>query len=97
MKALRWMDRYWKEELQVSTWKHGINVQYLYDIVGKVKASKNKIQGFSTEITPWDTKISATLFEILEWVNGKLFWGWIALSLRNFLFHDEALKDNISV
>ena len=25
------MDRYWKEVLQVSTRKHGINVQYLYD------------------------------------------------------------------
>ena len=32
MKALHWMDRYRKEVLQVSTWKHGINVQYLYDI-----------------------------------------------------------------
>ena len=34
MKALRWMDRYRKEVLQVSTWKHGINVQYLYDRIG---------------------------------------------------------------
>ena len=26
------MDRYWKEVLYVSTRKHGINVQYLYDM-----------------------------------------------------------------
>ena len=26
------MDRHWKEVLQVSTQKHGINVQYLYDM-----------------------------------------------------------------
>ena len=32
MNALHVMDRYWKEVLQVSTQKHGINVQYLYDI-----------------------------------------------------------------
>ena len=25
------MDRYWKEVIHVSTWKHDINVQYLYD------------------------------------------------------------------
>ena len=31
MKALHWMDRYRKEVLQLSTRKHGINVQYLYD------------------------------------------------------------------
>ena len=31
MKALHRMDRYRKEVLQLSTWKHGINVQYLYD------------------------------------------------------------------
>ena len=31
MKDIAWMDRYWKEVLQVSTRKHGINVQYLYD------------------------------------------------------------------
>ena len=29
MKDIVWMDRYWKE---VSTQKHGINVQYLYNI-----------------------------------------------------------------
>ena len=33
MKALHWMDRYRKEVLQLSTRKHGINVQYLYDKV----------------------------------------------------------------
>ena len=32
MKALHRMDRYRKEVLQLSTRKHGINVQYLYDI-----------------------------------------------------------------
>ena len=31
MKALHRMDRYRKEVLQLSTRKHGINVQYLYD------------------------------------------------------------------
>ena len=31
MKDIAWMDRYWKEVLQVGTRKHGINVQYLYD------------------------------------------------------------------
>ena len=29
--SIAWMDIYWKEVLQVSTWKHGINFQYLYD------------------------------------------------------------------
>ena len=37
MKALHWMDRYRKEVLQVSTWKHGINVQYLYDMFKKIQ------------------------------------------------------------
>ena len=32
MKALHRMDRYRKEVLQLSTRKHGINVQYLYDM-----------------------------------------------------------------
>ena len=31
MNTLQVMDRYCKEELQVSTWKHDINNQYLYD------------------------------------------------------------------
>ena len=31
MNALQVMDRYWKEVIQVSTQKHDINVQYLYD------------------------------------------------------------------
>ena len=35
MKALHRMDRYRKEVLQLSTRKHGINVQYLYDSAGK--------------------------------------------------------------
>ena len=35
MKALHRMDRYRKEVLQLSTWKHGINVQYLYDSILK--------------------------------------------------------------
>ena len=33
MKALHRMDRYRKEVLQLSTRKHGINVQYLYDML----------------------------------------------------------------
>ena len=33
MNAMQVMDRYWKEVIQVSTQKHDINVQYLYDIV----------------------------------------------------------------
>ena len=36
MNALQVMDRYGKEVIQVSTRKHDINVQYLYD---KVRAS----------------------------------------------------------
>ena len=32
MTDIAWMDRYWKEVLKVSTQKHGINVQYLYDL-----------------------------------------------------------------
>ena len=32
MNALQVMDRYWKEVVQVSTGKHDVKVQYLYDI-----------------------------------------------------------------
>ena len=31
MNALQVMDRYWKEEIQMSTLKNDIKVQYLYD------------------------------------------------------------------
>ena len=34
MNALQVMDRYWKEVLQVSTWKHDVKVQYFYDKMG---------------------------------------------------------------
>ena len=37
MKALHRMDRYRKEVLQLSTRKHGINVQYLYDMYVQVQ------------------------------------------------------------
>ena len=37
MKALHWMDRYRKEVLQLSTRKHGINVQYLYDKINFIR------------------------------------------------------------
>ena len=33
MNVLQVKDRYRKEVIQVSTWKHDINVQYLYDII----------------------------------------------------------------
>ena len=36
------MDRYWKEVLQVSTRKHGINVQYLYDKQSKKATECNQ-------------------------------------------------------
>ena len=42
MKALCWMDRYRKEVIQVSTRKHGINVQYLYN---KPTLRISKIEG----------------------------------------------------
>ena len=37
------MDRYRKEVLQVSTRKHGINVQYLYDILFHCFPSKSLV------------------------------------------------------
>ena len=43
MKALHRMDRYRKEVLQLSTRKHGINVQYLYD-----NNKKTVIESYST-------------------------------------------------
>ena len=35
MTDIAWMDRYWKEVLYVSTRKHDIKVQYLYDKITK--------------------------------------------------------------
>ena len=37
MNALQVMDRNWKKVIQVSTWKHGINVQYLYNNITQIK------------------------------------------------------------
>ena len=44
MHGMEWngMDRYCKEVIQVSTWKHDIKVQYLYN---KIKWSLSTIRG----------------------------------------------------
>ena len=47
MNDIVWMDRYWKEVLEVSTWKHSIkgsvSLRYQYDFLLKSKVKvKNK-------------------------------------------------------
>ena len=43
MTALQGMDRYWKEVIQVNTWKHDIKVQYLYNNTKPIDIVYHKI------------------------------------------------------
>ena len=49
------MDRYRKEVLQVSTRKHGINVQYLYDRTNSLPAVHIPIRKNGEKFGAWDT------------------------------------------
>ena len=80
MKALHWMDRYRKEVLQVSTWKHGINVQYLYD-------NWKTLYSYDWTISKYLKDIRLILFPCTNIVLSLLTQlDWYSRNINKFLF-----------
>ena len=75
--ALQVMDRYWKEVLQVSTWKNDIKVQYLYDSLATwINLTLSHLNSFNL-IYNWQIHVfpyfkNCTLANFLKWTKLKV-------------------------
>ena len=74
MKALHRMDRYRKEVLQLSTWKHGINVQYLYDKIPNDNTFLKTANGKGGNVECFK-KVDVKIPKRDGWVYGSFFRG----------------------